>query len=394
MTDNSPSSRFIDNTNVELREVFRELLGESEEVRVAAGYFRLSGFAPLAADAAALADPDDFGRAPFRIIMGTDTDRATADEIEAGRSLREQLLEQFADEIEKMNAAELSDLNRLRDHIASGRVEIGVRDPEDGYFHAKGAAFRHPMKDETKVEHNADINTEEDSHDDPRPATTIVGTSNFTQRGHVNNVELNLVTGNPSDAAGFETWFDSQWAMATPATEDVLNVIEESNRYTEWKEKQEEDEEEPEDEEKSVDLGAYIEPFEMYKVLAYDALNGYIAARESPLFHFQRVGYESAREKLGKYNGCIISDSVGLGKSYIGAELLRDYRQQNERCLMIVPANIENQWRTLLEEEADDDGEPLFGLTIDGEHVRIMSITKFQNLPYYRRGDRRSAQAS
>jgi len=51
MTD-GPSSEFIDNTDVELREVFRETLTNSEEVRVAAGYFRLSGFAPLAAEAA------------------------------------------------------------------------------------------------------------------------------------------------------------------------------------------------------------------------------------------------------------------------------------------------------------------------------------------------------
>lgn len=48
MTD-GPSSEFIDNTDVELREVFRKTLTDSEEARVAAGYFRLSGFAPLAA---------------------------------------------------------------------------------------------------------------------------------------------------------------------------------------------------------------------------------------------------------------------------------------------------------------------------------------------------------
>lgn len=373
MTNNSTSSRFIDNTDIELREVFRNKLRESEEVRVSTGYFRLSGFAPLAADAASLASPSELGCASFRIIMGTETDQPTADEIEAGRSLRERLLDQFAGEIEDMNAAELSDLDRLRDFIASGRVEIRVRDPDEGYFHAKGASFRHPQEEETVSEESED--------DDSRPATTIIGTSNFTQRGHVNNVELNLITDSPTDASAFDSWFDSQWAMGTPASEDILKIIEESDRYSEWKAQQEAEEEPSETE--GVELGAYIEPFEMYKVLAYDALNGFIAARESPLFHFQRVGYESAREKLGKYNGCVISDSVGLGKSYIGAELLRDYRQQNDRCLLIVPANIEDQWRTLLEEEADDDGEPLFGLAVDGDHVRIMSITKFQNQPYH-----------
>jgi len=101
-------------------------------------------------------------------------------------------------------------------------------------------------------------------------------------------------------------------------------IIENSSRYQDWKDHQEEGE----DNEAKEELGTYLEPFELYKLLAYDTLGGNVSTRDSPLYYFQTIGYESAREKLAQYNGCIISDSVGLGKSFIGGELLYDYRQQ------------------------------------------------------------------
>jgi superfamily II DNA or RNA helicase/HKD family nuclease len=299
--------------------------------------------------------------------MGRETNRETADEIESGQSLRTQLLEQFDAEISEMegNETQIKDIDRLRNHIAAGRVALRVRDPDDGYFHAKGASFRVGNRD-------AAPNPSEDS----RPATAVIGTSNFTQRGHVNNVELNLVTDDQQVAEMYESWFDSQWAIGTEATEDLLKIIEDNEAYTDWKEG-------PEDDQPEIDLGAEIPPFEMFKLLAYDELDGRVEVRETPLFEFQLTGYELARKRLNKYGGCILSDSVGLGKSYIGSELLRDYRQEGKRCLLIVPANIEEQWASLLEEELGPDGEPLFGLTVDGTYIKIMSISKFQNLTYH-----------
>uniref|UniRef100_UPI00373FD4E9 helicase-related protein n=1 Tax=Halopelagius longus TaxID=1236180 RepID=UPI00373FD4E9 len=100
------------------------------------------------------------------------------------------------------------------------------------------------------------------------------------------------------------------------------------------------------------------------------------------MYYFQKLGYESAREKLSQYDGCIISDSVGLGKSFIGGELLYDYRQRGDRCLLIVPANLTDQWEDLLQDGTDEDGNPYFGLEMDGTHLDVMSVSKFQNLTY------------
>jgi superfamily II DNA or RNA helicase len=359
----------VDNAGTDLEEVYDRLLPQIEEARIATGYFYLSGFDLYKDELETLADPDDLGHAPLRILMGRQTNRETTDEIQEGQSLREQFRSDLEDDIESLNNAQLGRLERLRDFIADGLVEVRVRNPENGYFHAKGAAFRAPPED------GDDFGPDDQ---DTRPCATIVGSSNFSASGHRNNIELNLTSQDPYQTQAFEEWYDNQWANAEEFSEEIINVIEDSDQYQDWKEEQEEDDEVTDDGE----LGTYLEPFELYKLLAYDELSGNVNARDSPLYYFQQLGYESAREKLAQYDGCIISDSVGLGKSFIGGELLHDYRQRGERCLLIVPANLTDQWEDLLESGTDEDGDPYFGLEVDGTHLDVMSISKFQNLTY------------
>jgi superfamily II DNA or RNA helicase len=359
----------VDNAEAEVNEVYDKLLPQVEEARIATGYFYLSGFDLYKDELETLADPNDLGHAPLRILMGRQTNRETTDEIQEGKSLREQFKSDLEDDIESLNNAQLGRLERLRDFIADGLVEVRVRNPENGYFHAKGAAFRAPPED-------GDSFGPDDR--DTRPSATIVGSSNFSASGHRNNIELNLTSQDPHQTRAFEEWYDNQWANAEEFSEEIINVIEDSSQYQDWKEEQEEDDGGSDDDE----LGTYLEPFELYKLLAYDELSGNVNARDSPLYYFQQLGYESAREKLAQYDGCIISDSVGLGKSFIGGELLHDYRQRGDRCLLIVPANLTDQWEDLLQDGTDEDGNPYFGLEVDGTHLDVMSISKFQNLTY------------
>jgi len=356
----------VDNTDATLEDVFSKVVPQCEEVRVATGYFYLSGFDLIKDDLKNLRDPDDLDHAPFRILVGRQTNRRTADEIEAGQSLREQFLKEVADDVENLNNAQLERLDRLREFIGRGLVEVRVRAPEAGYFHAKGACFR-AVPDEPD---------RRDDGVDRRPAATVVGSSNFSQSGHRDNVELNLTSQERGDAEAFERWYDNQWANAEPFSEEIVRIIEDSDRYAEYQRAQEEDDE------TDAELGTYLEPFELYKLLAYDELNGNVGTRDSPLYYFQTLGYESAKEKLSRYDGCIISDSVGLGKSFIGGELLYDYRQRGDRCLLVVPANLTDQWRDLLQDATDEDGDPYFGLEVDGTHLEITSISKFQRLSY------------
>ncbi|OYR38630.1 helicase-related protein [Halorubrum sp. Hd13] len=357
----------VDNSDGTLEEVYREVIPECEEIRISTGYFYLSGFDLIKEDLENLRDPEKMNVAPLRILMGRQTNRETADEIAEGQTLRGQYKQELEEDIANLNNAQLERLDRLRDFIANGLVETRVRNPEQGYFHAKGACFREAVDDDNI----------RGGDTDERAAVTVVGSSNFSQSGHRNNIELNLTSQERGDAEAFEDWYDNQWANAEEFSEEIIKIIESSERYREWKEKQSE-----EDESDDEKVGTFIEPFEMYKLLAYDELNGNVGTRDSPLYYFQTLGYESAKEKLSRYDGCIVSDSVGLGKSFIGSELLYDYRQQGDRCLLVVPANLTEQWRDLLQDATDEEGEPYFGLEVDDTHLRVMSISKFQNFSH------------
>ncbi|MYL16811.1 helicase SNF2 [Halorubrum terrestre] len=360
----------VDNADRTVEDVYKKIIPQTEEARIATGYFYLSGFNLYRDDLEQLADPDELGHAPIRILMGRQTNRSTADEIGDGQNLRSNLKDEVEESIEELNNAQLGRLDRLRDFIAEDQVSVRVRNPENGYFHAKGASFRAPRDDD-------DWATDDDT--DTRPCATVVGSSNFTASGHRNNIELNLTSQDRREAEAFESWYDNQWANAEDFSEEIIRIIENSTKYQDWRDQQED---ESDDDETPDDLGTYIEPFELYKLLAYDELSGNVNIRDSPLYYFQTLGYESAKEKLSQFNGCIISDSVGLGKSFIGGELLHDYRQRGDRCLLIVPANLTEQWEDLLQDDTDEDGNPYFGLEVDGTHLDVMSISKFQNLAY------------
>jgi len=67
--------------------------------------------------------------------------------------------------------------------------------------------------------------------DDTRPCAAIVGSSNFTQSGHQNNIELNLTSRDQYRVEAFENWYDNQWANAEEFSEEILQIIENSDKY-------------------------------------------------------------------------------------------------------------------------------------------------------------------
>ncbi len=184
----------VDNADRTLEDTYNKIIPQVEEARIATGYFYLSGFDLYREDLENLGDPDELGHAPLRILMGRQTDQGTADEIEEGQNLRAELKEEVEESIEELNNAQIGRLDRLRDFIAEGLVSVRVRNPKNGYFHAKGASFRAPHDDE---------NAWADDETDTRACATIVGSSNFTASGHRNNIELNLTSQDQHKAQRF-----------------------------------------------------------------------------------------------------------------------------------------------------------------------------------------------
>ncbi|WP_303971915.1 helicase-related protein [Streptococcus merionis] len=62
------------------------------------------------------------------------------------------------------------------------------------------------------------------------------------------------------------------------------------------------------------------------------------------LYDFQRDAVESLISKLEKYNGCILADSVGLGKTFTALGVMTYYAYRGKRILVLCPKKLENNW--------------------------------------------------
>ncbi len=62
------------------------------------------------------------------------------------------------------------------------------------------------------------------------------------------------------------------------------------------------------------------------------------------LYKFQRDGVMGAIDKLEKYNGCIIADSVGLGKTFEALAVIKYYELRNDKVLVLSPKKLRDNW--------------------------------------------------
>jgi SNF2 family DNA or RNA helicase len=62
------------------------------------------------------------------------------------------------------------------------------------------------------------------------------------------------------------------------------------------------------------------------------------------LYKFQRDGVVGAIEKLERFGGCIIADSVGLGKTFEALAIIKYHELRNDRVLVLVPKRLRDNW--------------------------------------------------
>lgn len=62
------------------------------------------------------------------------------------------------------------------------------------------------------------------------------------------------------------------------------------------------------------------------------------------LYNFQKDGVLGAIDKLEKYNGCILADSVGLGKTFEALAIIKYYELRNNRVLVLCPKKLRENW--------------------------------------------------
>lgn len=170
----------------------------------------------------------------------------------------------------------------------------------------------------------------------------LAGSSNFTLRGlgfsASSNVELNLDIRGNEDRMALLAWFNELWHdedLTRDAKSDVLAAL---NR-----------------------LGKPYGPeFVYFKTLFHifkdrlekhgdwDGLFHDIHLHDTEiwkaLYSFQRDGATSAINRLLRYNGCIVADSVGLGKTWTALAVIKFFELRNERVLVLCPKRLEDNW--------------------------------------------------
>jgi superfamily II DNA or RNA helicase len=182
-------------------------------------------------------------------------------------------------------------LQELVDFLRSDRVEVRRR--EDRFIHGKAYLFS---------DHQG----------------VIAGSSNFTGAGLNSNLELNIGAYDPRVTGEVQDWFDDLWAESEEF--DLAALYE--KRF------------EPYD------------PYLIYLRVLWERYGDELEDEKDEdgginLTNFQQDAVRRANGFLEKHGGVIVADEVGLGKTYIAGELLRQYVQQNrQRALVVAPAYL------------------------------------------------------
>lgn len=64
------------------------------------------------------------------------------------------------------------------------------------------------------------------------------------------------------------------------------------------------------------------------------------------LYNFQKDAALAIINKIEKYNGCILADSVGLGKTFTALSVIKYYENRNKSVLVLCPKKLTNNWNT------------------------------------------------
>ncbi len=201
--------------------------------------------------------------------------------------------------------------------------------------------------------------------DDGRRAHAILGSSNFTINGlglgESPNLELNLIVDGDRDREDLLTWFDELWSDAN-LTEDVRDEVLRSLEAS----------------------YAHASPeFVYFKTLLHlfddfladqateEALIQQTAFEQTAiwraLFDFQRDGLRAVLSKIEKHGGCILADSVGLGKTFTALAVIKWFEKRNKNVLVLCPKKLRENWTEYLatnNSEMNPLREDRFGYTV------------------------------
>lgn len=171
----------------------------------------------------------------------------------------------------------------------------------------------------------------------------ILGSSNFTVSGlglaeNTSNIELNLIVDSTRDRMDLKNWFDALWLddeRVEDVKDDVLAYLAELYQ------------------DNAPEFIYFKTLYHLFEQYLSEEAKGSLAILQNQvvdaeiwktLFEFQKDGVKGAIKKLEAYNGCILADSVGLGKTYEALAVIKYFELKNARVLVLCPKKLRDNW--------------------------------------------------
>ncbi|MDX6765599.1 MAG: helicase-related protein [Candidatus Methylacidiphilales bacterium] len=185
-------------------------------------------------------------------------------------------------------------------------------------------------------------------------AQAILGSSNFTVPGlglspTRNNTELNIILDSTYDRKDLLAWFDALWndsAQVADVKDEVLKHLE--RLYGN----------------QSPQFIYYLTLYHVFRRfldentdadLQLDKTNLFDSQIWQKLFSFQKDGVRGAIRRLRDYRGCILADSVGLGKTFEALAVIKYYQDRGSSILVLCPKKLWNNWNCWLAHGSADN---------------------------------------
>ncbi|MCX5805631.1 MAG: helicase-related protein [Proteobacteria bacterium] len=224
--------------------------------------------------------------------------------------------------------------------------KVAAKTLEPNFCHAKAYLFKNDVKD-------------------PQKNYYISGSSNLTEAGaglkKTNNVELNIA-GFGSDLQYKELieWFDLLWKKPQAHNDKIIITEGGKTQRIPFKEylideiKKIFKEYTP----KQLYFKVLFELFGEELMMEKDnpEFNRKIGRLENTvvyksLYEFQQKGVLSLIKMLQKFNGAILADAVGLGKTWSALAVMKFYQLQGHEIVLICPKKLQNNWRAYLKHQ-------------------------------------------
>lgn len=189
----------------------------------------------------------------------------------------------------------------------------------------------------------------------------IVGSSNLTEAGigqkTTSNVELNIAeTGNNNQYIELVKWFNDLWER--PQAHSKKTLIDENGKLTK------KDFKEYLIDEISKIFEIYSPEQIYFKILfelfhneqdTPDVAKQLIKLEDTKVFNklydFQKGGVNSLIRMINKYNGAILADAVGLGKTWSALAVMKSFQMKGDEIILLCPKKLEQNWSQYLKRQ-------------------------------------------